>query len=181
MQSYDRLPHTITAGVDFGWRTTLPAHPTPRWTLKLLLRGPSAIDLASTAAGAQHVFAVPATQTAAWAAGEYVFSLRAIDSGGAVVEIVGGQIEIERDLSAIETPIDTRGHLQKVLDAIEAVIERRASKDQERYRIQDRELYRTPIADLILLRNQYRKELRAMLAAQNGGNSLFGRTVRTWL
>jgi hypothetical protein len=45
-----------------------------------------------------------------------------------------------------------------VLDAIEAIIEKRSTKDQDSYSIQGRSLGRTPIADLILLRDRYRAE-----------------------
>lgn len=180
MQARDTLPEKIAAGVDLAWSVNLLAYPAPTWALQVLLRGPSIINIDSTADGSRHSLAVPAATTKDWAAGLYVFSTRAV-SAGAVVEVDSGQVEIERDLSAINAPFDVRTHVQKVLDAIEAVIEGRASKDQERYRIQDRELYRTPIADLLLLRRQYRAELRAVTMAQRNGNSILGRTIHTRL
>ena len=52
--------------------------------------------------------------------------------------------------------------------------------DQERYRINNRELYRTPIADLIKLRDMYRAEVNRERAAKCGKNP-FGRKVRVVL
>ncbi|MEG2431803.1 MAG: hypothetical protein RSB25_09135, partial [Acinetobacter sp.] len=60
------------------------------------------------------------------------------------------------------------------------VIEGRASLDQERYRINNRELYRTPMETLIRLRNQYRAEV-GREQAKASGKSLFGRVVRVKL
>ena len=60
------------------------------------------------------------------------------------------------------------------------MIEKRASLDQERYRINNRELYRTPIADLLKLRDLYRAEVRREQAAARGQNP-FGATVRVRL
>jgi hypothetical protein len=59
-----------------------------------------------------------------------------------------------------------------------AVIEGRATRDQERYRINNRELQRTPISDLIRLRDRYREEARRERAAAKG-QSLLGRRVLT--
>jgi hypothetical protein len=58
------------------------------------------------------------------------------------------------------------------LDAIEATIEGRASKDQESYSIQGRSLARTPIADLILLRGKYKAEYVQMQRAEKLRNGL---------
>lgn len=180
MQAHDTIPEKITAGVDFAWSVNQLAYPAPTWALQVLLRGPGVIDMASVPDGSKHTLVVPADTTKDWTAGTYLYSTRAVSSG-AVIEIDSGQVEIERDLGAITGTVDLRSHVQKVLASIEAVIEGRATKDQERYRIQDRELYRTPIADLIKLRNTYLAELARIKAAERGGNSIFGRTIRTRL
>jgi len=52
-----------------------------------------------------------------------------------------------------------------VLDAIEAVIENRATLDQESYQIGGRSLKRMPIADLMRLRQLYRAEVAGEEAA----------------
>jgi hypothetical protein len=54
-------------------------------------------------------------------------------------------------------------HVEKVLDAIEAVIENRASQDQMSYSIKGTTLSRTPIADLLLLRREYKEEYKMEL------------------
>ena len=114
-------------------------------------------------------------------AGHYGFSLRAVNSDtGEVEELESGVLEIKADLASISENADFRSHAQKTLTALEAVIEGRASLDQERYRINNRELYRTPMETLIRLRNQYRAEV-AREQAKASGKSLFGRVVRVKL
>ncbi|WP_123711612.1 hypothetical protein [Sinobacterium caligoides] len=73
-----------------------------------------------------------------------------------------------------ETVGDDRTHAKRVLAAIEAVIEKRASRDQMAYSIDSRSLSRTPIADLMLLRDRY-KTMVAMEDKKAAGVSLIGR------
>lgn len=172
------IPKKIVAGVTLEIPVSLTAYAAPAWALSLILRGPAAIDLSSTDNGSAHTIKATAAETAAWASGSYWFSLRATD-GVDVIEVEDGTIEILPDLAAQGADYDGRGHVEKVLAAIEAVIEGRASKDQERYRINNRELQRTPISDLIALRDKYRAEARKQSATSARGNSLLGRRVLT--
>ena len=81
------------------------------------------------------------------------------------------------DLATKSTGYDARTHARIVLDAIEAVIENRASKDQERYMIAGRELWRTPIPMLLKLRQTYRAEVKAQALAEKiqSGTGVGGR------
>ncbi len=143
-----------------------------------MLRGPGVINLAAEPDGSQHVFRVPASDTSNWVAGKYWYSLRASRDGD-VVEVEAGEIEIKPDLATAQAGHDGRHHVQKVLDAIEAVLERRATQDQERYRINNRELWRTPVGDLLVLRDKYKAELRKIKVSAGGGAAgLFNQTVR---
>jgi hypothetical protein len=171
------LPTEIAAGVTLEIPITLTAYPASGWGMTLVLRGPQAIDLAGTADGDTHVLAADAATTAAWNAGAYWFSLRVTD-GTDVVEVDAGELRITPDLASEAAGYDGRSHAQRVLTAIEAVIEGRATRDQERYRINNRELQRTPISDLIRLRDRYREEARRERAAAKG-QSLLGRRVLT--
>lgn len=175
-----RFPQTITAGLTFDRLVTLTAYPaSDGWALRAILRGPGVIDMAAAPDGAQHRFHVDAADTAAWNPGLYAFSMRA-ERNGEVFETDAGTVDILPDLSGQQAGYDGRSHARKTLEAIEAVIERRATLDQERYRINNRELYRTPISDLIKLRDLYRAEVRREEAAQCG-KSLFGGVVRVRL
>lgn len=174
--NFSILPDNIGAGLTFDKLVTLTAYPATDWVLSVVLRGAGAINLAATAEGAQHRLTASAAVTADWVPGIYSYSVRVSD-GTNVHEIESGQLSVLSDLSNVTEGHDGRSHAKRTLDAIEAVIEKRASMDQERYRINNRELYRTPIADLIKLRDLYRAEVRREQAAARGSN-LFGAAVR---
>ena len=171
----DQFPTTIQAGFTFDLAFEAPDHPAPDWSLTAILRGPAAIDLEAAVVGFVHTFTATAETSSAWAGGRYAVSIRASD-GVSVVELEAGDLHITPDLAAIEAAHDPRGHAQRVLDAIEAVIENRASKDQQMYSIGGRSLQRTPIADLIALRDKYRREVAR---ARPGRSRLLGRTIKT--
>lgn len=52
-------------------------------------------------------------------------------------------------------PTDERTENERILDAINATIEGRASSDQNMYMIGTRQLHRIPMAELRLLRSTY--------------------------
>ncbi|UXU73696.1 hypothetical protein [Paracoccus sp. SMMA_5] len=97
---------------------------------------------------------------------------------GDVVQIETGNMRLRPDISLIPAGHDGRSHAARVLDAIEAVLENRATMDQQKYAINNRELWRTPIPELLLLRDRYRAELRREQQAARRGQSLLGRQVK---
>lgn len=170
--NYSILPDKIGAGLTFSTLVTQTAYPAPTWSLVITMRGPSVIDLTTNAEGTQHRLSVSAAITADWLPGTYSYSVRATD-GVDVFEIESGQLTVSADLANAVAGHDGRSHAERTLEAIEAVIEKRASLDQERYKINNRELYRTPIPDLLKLRDRYRAEVRQQKSASRGKN-LFG-------
>jgi hypothetical protein len=163
----DLIPSLITAGVTFRVSLVLPVYPAPAWSVSLVLRGPGAIDLAAVGVLETHTFEALPAVTSAWVPGAYWYEVRATD-GADVSRVEEGQTNILADLSVAQAGFDGRSHVQRVLDAIEAVIEGRASVDQESYSINNRSLSRTPISDLLKLRDRYRSELSAASEAKAG-------------
>lgn len=149
----DIVPNIITAGVSFRACTTQPSFG-DAWTLFLYLRGPASIDVEAARSAATYTFEADPATTAGWAPGAYAYTIRATD-GVDVVEVQSGRVTIAPDIAAAGSGFDNRSHARKSLDAIEAVLEKRATMDQERYRINNRELYRTSISELLKLRDYY--------------------------
>lgn len=147
-----RLPDTFTGGTTF--------HVEAGDNVTLYLRGPSSINLQSV----DGFITVSASDTANWLAGSYAYSLRFLDISGNVSEIGSGTIQIIADIASLPAGSDTRTQNRRIYDAICAVIEKRASLDQESYRINNRELKRAPIADLLRLKTRY----AALVRAENG-------------
>ncbi|WP_299084133.1 hypothetical protein [uncultured Ruegeria sp.] len=170
------FPTSITAGLSLQCEVICDKYPAPGWELTAILRGPASIDLTAAASGTGHVFTVPTTVTGTWEPGLYAVSIRA-SFGDNVHEIEAGQTTIAADLVSIDVAHDPRGHAQRTLTAIEAVIEGRANKDQQSYTINGRTLVRTAISDLLMLREKYRAEVAK---EKSGGrhNKLVRRKVK---
>lgn len=104
------------------------------------------------------VFSIDYATTTNWQPGTYSFVVWGI-TGAERYLVEQGTLQVllspEND-----TSIDRRTHYQKVIDSIDAVIERRATKDQMSYKINDRELQRMSVDDLLKLRDYYLSRLR---------------------
>ena len=163
-------PTEIRAGDSVKWTRSLSDYPASTWTLSYALRGPGEIDITASADGDDHsVSELPAT-TAGWTEGIYNWVAKVTD-GTDTYTIDEGTVEILEDLAAVTGAYDGRSHAKKVLDAIEAVIEGRASQDQMSYTIAGRSLARTPIPDLLKLRDRYRAEYAQEGRAEKAANS----------
>lgn len=170
------FPSGITAGVNFSASVAAPDYPAPAWVVSAVLRGPGAIDLEAVGDGGQHTFAEPAAVTADWEPGIYWVSIRASSGGGDVLEVSRRQVEILPDLAGQAAGYDGRTPNEIALDAIEAVLAKRATIDQQRYTINNRELWRTPMADLLKLRSFYTVAVRRE-RNRAAGKTGFGRTI----
>ena len=170
------IPSEISAGITFGVSLSYPEYAASEWGLTLILRGPQAISIEAVRAGEVFTLSASAETTAGWAPGAYWWQLRAAD-GVETALLEDGQLRILEDLAAAEGAFDGRSHAEKVLEAVEAVIEGRASIDQQSYSINNRSLTRTPMADLLKLRAVYRAQVQAAKAAKNGRGRL-GRVMR---
>lgn len=149
------FPKTITAGVTFSAAIELPAQ-AAGWEALLYLRGPAAIDIEASVVGVTASFDAAASVTAPWQPGEYAWTIRATN-GADVVEVGSGRTVIRPDLASLPAGADTRSENRIALDAIKAVLAKRATIDQDRYRINNRELYRTSIKDLLALKQHYQQ------------------------
>lgn len=163
------IPKTITAGVSFSATIDLPAY-ADGWDVTLHMRGPSAVDIEATPDWeTRFAFARTSLATKDWAPGLYAWTIRAT-KGDDVAEVASGTTTIVPDLVAAGAGHDARSQWVIGLEAIDAVIGKRATLDQERYRINNRELWRTPVAELIRLRNFYQQKVSD---ERNGGPGRF--------
>lgn len=167
------MPSRFAAGDTLKFKRSLSDYPATAWTLTYELRNASAtVTLTGTADGADHLVEVAAATTAAWTAGRYAWRAY-VTAGAERYEVERGTVEIDPDFAAIAAT-DTRSHAEKVLAAIEAVIEGRASKDQESYTIEGRSLQRTALEDLLRFRSRYQAEVERERRAERLRRGLGG-------
>jgi len=100
--------------------------------------------------------------------GIYQWNLYVTKSSSSERKILeSGVWEVVPNIST-NTSVDVQSHARKVLSAIEAVIEGRASQDQMSYSIAGRSLSRMPIDDLLNFRDRYKAEWNKEKRLQRG-------------
>ena len=162
----------LVAGDTLDFETAVPSYPAPDgWTLtyRLVPRSGAAIEFSSNATPsdpANYRMQVGASTTATWAAGAYGWASY-VSKSGIRYTVAQGQITILPD-PGVATNVDTRSHARKCLDAIEAVLEKRATQAQEEIEIDGQRLKRTPHAELIRMRSHYAQ----LVASEDARNRL---------
>ena len=146
-----------------------------------LVDGSTASNFTLTATEANDEYIISTTSTTSYTAGNYnwiAYIQRSSDS--ARIKIGEGFTEIQQNYAT--TTASVRSHAKVVLDAIEAVIENRATIDQSSMSIAGRSLSRMSVDELMTFRNTYKaeylKEVK-MARIKNGHGS--GNTVKEWL
>lgn len=163
------MDETITAGDTLAFDTAVEDYPASAgWTLTYRLVpivGGTAVTIQATANGEGYQVVVDAATTATWTAGTYSWTAM-VRQSGTRYKVDEGVIEVQPDPDVMVAGTDTRSHARKVLSAIEAVIEKRATKDQEEYSIAGRSLKRTPLPELENLRWKYKREVDGEIARE---------------
>lgn len=161
-------PKTIVAGDSKTWLKILPDYKASEdWVLHYaLFNGSGAYNFAAVAEGEDHRVDLLASITSTWTPGRYDWTAY-VTRGAEEREVVdGGQFIIGADPSSGQ-PYDGRTHARKMLDALEAVIEKRATGsdlDLIRGTYGERAVERDP-EKLIVWRNQYMREVESQEAA----------------
>lgn len=159
------IDNIVTAGATLDFRTTVPDYPASAgWTLKYRLApraaGGTAIDISATPSGDDYLVQVSKSTTQTWVPGFYT-AVSWVEKGSELYP-VGARVEVEilarPDNLAAGT--DGRSSAQKALDAITAVLENRATIDQQEYAIAGRQLKRMTVADLILLQQRFESQVQ---------------------
>ena len=181
MAEATKEPVKVRAGDTISWTKSLADYSaTDGWALAYAFRGNAGtIDVTSTASGADHAVNIaPATSTA-FGPGIYEVQGYAEKAGDRHTVYVG-RIEVLPDLAAQGASYDGRSHVKKVLDAIEAVLENRATKEIEESTIEGVQIKRIPHEQLIAMRSKYLSWYSQELAAERlGRGEATGRTILT--
>jgi len=154
-------PTRAIAGDTWSWTKSLPDYPAGTWTLTYYLRSREGEqNFNASASGTDYQVTVAAATTAGYKAGRYGWT--AVVTSGSERHTVGtGELEVLPDPASSGAGQDPRSHARKVLEAIEAVLESRASAPQRElvaYTIGSRSQKfdeNESKADLVALRSKY--------------------------
>lgn len=173
-------PDTLTIGDTWAWtRRIVNYTPASGWALSYALLSATAgpIKFSSTDNGdGQFKIEVDASVTATYASGEYDGQAYVSNSvTGERYKVFDWHVTLEPNFTAQTGALDTRSHVKKTLDALEAVISGRATVDQQHYSIAGRSLSRMSVKDLHYWRDKYRaywaRELRRQRRARGLSSS----------
>ncbi len=166
------MPEKVTSGdvVDVTLSSLTTAFPIGSYTLQIVMKlgagAPLTFDLNDVSGDHGGTLSF-----AAAAAGIYAYAIKATRiADDAVRTVASGSIRVLPDPSAQ----DVRSHAEKVLDAIEALIEGRATKDVTSYSIAGRSLTRMSPDELVKWRSHYRNEVAKQ---RNAGKPAGGRRI----
>lgn len=168
-----REPLEFVLSTSVSWRRELADFAADDgWSLTYYLDGPDEQTIAAAADGAGHLVELTPAETGAFSAGVYAWQALATD-GTDVVPVGAGTLEVKPNqaaatLSAAEVEA-RRPFAERMLEAIEATLERRASKDQQSYTIEGRSLQRMRVEELERWRASYKRQVRKIRRAQACG------------
>lgn len=158
-------PSTLVLGDYWAWKRDDLADTYPIGSYALTYEfhedsgggGTHKFTLTATEANDTYYIEAASSSTTGYAVGDYIWEAyitKASDSNRVMVD--SGRTTITQNLA--DTNADLRSHAKKVLDAIEAVIENRASMDQSSMSIAGRSLSRMSIDELMTFRDRYKAE-----------------------
>lgn len=176
-----RVPQTLTVGDIWNWKREdivsdyPPASYTLTYSFRLLSSAATEIALSGsviTESATAYTISVPDSTTVGYTKGDYTWQEYISNATDRIV-LNTGFVTLEPNLDADTS--DPRSFWAKVLDAIEATIENRASIDQSSMSIAGRSLSRMTIDELLTLRDRARfetgKEINKARIAKGLGNS----------
>lgn len=129
-------------------------YPTTTYSYSLIINGP--INKTYTFTGQELI--IPSSDNIP--EGKYQYSILA-DSPIESFVIEQGFTTFHINPKNIDSGIDNSTHYERTLQAIEAVIEKRATIDQQKYEINGRSLERMTIDDLLKLRDYYFQKVQS--------------------
>lgn len=169
------MPDSINAGDSFKVKLSYAEFlASAGWSLTLvIINSDKKIELNSVADVDDHVLSAAPTVTADWPPGLYEFRIFAGD-GTDRYQVAHGRIDVLPDLTQLDN-FDHRSHVKKVLDALEAMLEGKASQDQSSLTIEGKSLSRYTPEELISWKTHYDTLYRQELDAEAVAN---GKTRR---
>jgi hypothetical protein len=149
-------PPELRAGVTWQWRREdlVADYPASTWTLKYWMKQLAAsgshIEIVAAADGSNFAVNVAAATTAAYTAGKYAWAAEVSGGSSEIYEVDRGVIIVLARFDQASS-LDFRTHARKMLDAIESLLENKATADVLEYSIGSRQLKKMAPEELLEL------------------------------
>ncbi len=177
-------PARLTAGETWKWQKSLPDYPSPTWVLTYQFRprsGGSGFSITASQYGStsDHLVNVPYATSATRTAGDYVWQ-SFVASSTERFRVDQGSLAIDPDYAS--SSADPRSHVEKVYDALKAVVEGKADKDILSTTINGKTLQRMAWEEILTAYNHFKRlalqEAVARANAEDASAVSEGRQIR---
>ena len=154
---YDE-PARIVAGDTAAWLKSLGDYPAGEgWVLTYtMVNSAQRYTFAATALGDDYQVSVAATTTAGWVAGAYLWRAQ-VSLVDDVFTVGEGRITVA---AAFTTAADSRSQARRMLEAVDAALEGRASSSVAEYTIGGRSMKNMAVPELMQLRDRLRFDVK---------------------
>lgn len=152
------IPESITAGLTTKWTDYFSDFkPEDGWSLNYyFVKSGTQIHITATDNGdSNHLISLSASTTAGYSPGTYDYKAIMIRASEKY-EVAEGKITIEADFISSTSGLDNRTYNQRVRDALEAMMEGRATRVDEEYSINGRSLKRLSPEEIIMALEKFR-------------------------
>lgn len=179
-------PAKIVRNSQAQWTVDLADFTAGTDTLSItLISSEDQVEVTATKSGTLFLVTLTAAITGALTIGDYFLQAR-VTSGGVVYQLNGEQglpqlnhrLEVLRDAVEHTSGADLRSHAQTVLDALEATIAGKATKDQSSYTIGNRSLSHMAPDELLRWRDYYARLVAGELATERREQGLGSRSKK---
>lgn len=151
-------PKQITAGLSYSWTKKLPLYKASAgWTLAYSIVSQNAqYDVTVVANGDDFDVTILKADSAKFEAGLFKL-IGYVDDGTDRFQVFCNDLVIVPDFTK---PADFRSYAAQTLEAIEAMLGKSASKDQQSFMVDGQSLARRTVDDLFKLRDRFQREVR---------------------
>jgi len=155
-------------------------YPASTWTLTYYFRGPNGtFNITASADGEYFAVSVAPAVTTLYKSGDYTWTAKVSD-GTDTYTVGQGNCTLKIDLTTKGAGYDPRSHVKKTLDALEAAILKKASKDQLSTQVDGIAIQRMTPEQMLVWRDKYNTEYQAELMAERVSKGLgSGNKIKT--
>lgn len=161
-------PSSFVSGSTITWRKSLSDFSAADgWVLKYFLRGPSSLNIICTADGNDHVATIAASDSAKLKPGRYWLQGR-VEKDAEKYLVTPDMLELEvvTGLDAESANVDLRSRYERLVDAIDALIEKTLPGDTAEFEIEGQRKRTWSRTELIELRKTYQRKLNSLRRRQ---------------
>ena len=165
-------PVSFIAGDTVKWTLSLSDYlPADGWVLSyaFVMSGDQQTVSATDNGDGSHLVTITAAESVDYKVGIYRWQAY-VTKGAERYKVREGRVEVKPNFATQSSGYDGRSHVKKVLEALQSMIEGKATKDQMSYTIANRSIERMPVEDLIKWKNHYERLYQNELKAENLAN-----------